>query len=225
MADHDHQAAERGAAVAWICAAVLYVGSEAVAASAFSPNYSYADNYISDLGVSVCGTIFDGRAICSPLHALMNADFAFQGVAFLGAAIAIARAVPTRTRYAFVAFAALNGVGNLLIGSFPENAPGRLGGTFNFHVLGALLAILFGNATALMSVWTFAGLRLARVHRAACIALPTIAALSFTMLLVSRGSGRTTLFPDGIWERISVYAIPAWELLSAFCLIGRARSR
>lgn len=215
--------ADRLAAVAWICIGVLYVGSEGVAASAFSPRYSYAENYISDLGVSVCGTIYDGRAICSPLHALMNAGFVFQGVMFLGAAFAIARAISASTRYVFVAFAALNCIGNLLIGFFPENTPGLLGGGFSCHVVGALLAILFGNGAALASAWTFAELRLARVHRLASIALPTLAAVAFTMLLLSRGSGATTLFPDGIWERISVYTITGWELLSGLCVIARTR--
>ena len=64
-----------------------------LAAVAFSPRYSYAHNYVSDLGVPVCGTIFDGRSVCSPLHALMNGDFVLQGVLFFAAALAAARLV------------------------------------------------------------------------------------------------------------------------------------
>ena len=208
------------ALVLWLCAGVLYPAVEGMAAHAFSPDYSYAHNFISDLGVSTCGTIYAGRTICSPLHALMNANFAFQGVAFLGAALAIARVIAAPSRVALVAFAAMNCLGNILISLFPEDMPGPIAGGLNCHVAGALLAILFGNATALMSSWTFAELRLARVHRLFSIALPILAAIALVMFVVSRGS-TSVLFPDGVWERLSVYTITAWELLSAACLFAR----
>ncbi len=216
---------EQLAAFAWLGAALIYTGSEAAAAIAFSPRYSYADNYISDLGVTVCGTIFDNRAICSPLHGLINVGFSLQGLAFLVAALAISRGTSAypATSVLFVAFAALNAIGNVLLGVFPENAPGRLGDGASYHILGALLAIVCGNATVLTSAWAFAGLRLPGYHRVASVVLPVLAAVSFTMLLLARGSGGPLLVRDGIWERISVYTITTWELLSAFCVFGRAR--
>ena len=207
------------AAAIWLCAGIVYPGVEAIVALAFSPPYSYGHNYISDLGVPACGAVFAGRTICSPLHALMNANFALQGLGFVGAAFAVARTISTRTRYAFVAFAGLNGVGNMLIGLFPETAPGPVGGV-NYHILGALLAILFGNATILISAWTFAELRLARVHRIASIVLPIVAALAFAMLLAP-----ATAVPAGVWERLSVYTITVWELFSAICILARAQPR
>ena len=55
------------AAVVLLLNAVQWVVSEAVAAAAWtSPPYSYATNYISDLGVPECGTHYQGRTICSP---------------------------------------------------------------------------------------------------------------------------------------------------------------
>lgn len=56
--------AGRAAAACWIAAGVVYVVSEAVAAAAF-PGYSYATNYISDLGIPQVETS-GGRAIDSP---------------------------------------------------------------------------------------------------------------------------------------------------------------
>ncbi len=228
MADRDHlsgRAAQRTAASSWILAGIVYIATEAVAAFAFSPPYSYARNYISDLGVPVCGTIYDGRALCSPLHALVNVSFALQGLLFLGAALAMAQALSTSSRYAFVALAALNCAGNILIGLYPEAVPGQTGSGFGLHLVGAFLAIVFGNATALMSAWTFAELRLSRLHRVGSLTLPLLAAVAFAALLVSRRTGTAFLFPDGVWERISVYAITAWELLSGSCVIARLRSR
>lgn len=213
--------AARLAACAWLAAAASYLASEALAALAFSPRYSYARNFISDLGVPVCGAIFDGRSVCSPLHGLMNGDFVAQGVLFIVAAVAATRLVSTRARWALLACAVLNGIGIALVGLFPETAAAS-----GIHALGALLAIVFGNATALASAFAFRALGLPRLHRVASLALPLLAAVAFATLLAARG-GTTILVPDGIWERTSVYTITAWELLTAGCLLvwrGRRRT-
>ncbi len=41
----------RAAAIAWILGAAAYLAAEAASASAYRPSYSYADDFISDLGV------------------------------------------------------------------------------------------------------------------------------------------------------------------------------
>jgi hypothetical membrane protein len=213
-----HRPGARFAAGLWFSAGILYLATERLAASAFSPAYSYADNYISDLGVPVCGSVFAGVPICSPFHALMNVDFVVQGVLFLGAAIAVSRSLATPARFAFVGLAALNCAGNTLVGVFPETSPAQFAGA-RYHVIGAFLAIVCGNGTALLSAWAFSGLRLAGFHRYLSIALPLLAAGSLIML--ASGSETKTLLPDGVWERISVYTITIWELASAACLIAR----
>ena len=209
----------------WLAAALLYVGSELAAASVFSPRYSYAHNYISDLGVTICGTIYEGRAICSPLHGLMNGDFIAQGLLFPGAAVSMSQLIPTGTRLPFIALAALNGVGNVLLGSFPENMPGPFIGTLSCHILGALLAIVFGNGTVLMSASIFPRLKLSRLHRYASTLLPIAAAVSLAMLIGARSSATVNLLPDAVWERTSVYTITGWETLTALCLLVGTRHR
>ncbi len=221
---HDRTRKRLGAGF-WLAAALLYLGSELAAASVFSPHYNYARNYISDLGVTVCGTIYEGRAICSPFHGLMNGDFIVQGLLFPAAAITVSRSIPTATRLAFIAVAVLDGVGNVLLGSFPENMPGQFTGALSDHVLGALLAIVCGNGTALMSTSIFRNLGLPRIHRCASMLLPLTAAVSLAMLIGARRSGTMNVLPDAVWERTSVYAITGWEALTAFCLLGEARSR
>ncbi len=219
----DGRTTQRLAAGFWLAAAVLYLTSELAAAIAFTPRYSYAHNYISDLGVPVCGTVYDGRSICSPLHALMNAAFLVQGVLFISAALAISRSIPTVATVAFVAVSAVNGIGNFLLASFSENAPGHFSAALSFHVLGALLAIVFGNAAALMSASIFRHLGLPRFHRLASIGLPLAAALSFTVLIMARESRADIMVAAAVWERISVYTITAWEMLTAACLMVRTR--
>src|SRR4051794_14748904 len=53
---------------------VQYFLVQVVVASAWKSSYSWRLNAISDLGATSCGQ-FDGRYMCSPLHALMNTSF------------------------------------------------------------------------------------------------------------------------------------------------------
>ena len=114
------------AAVAWLSAGIAYLILEAVAAAAFRPHYSYARNLISDLGIPSDN---------SPLAWLMNTAFCVQGTLFLVGAVL---AAPRRL---FLALAATNAVGNVLIAVFHS-------GTAT-HALGATLAIVGGNAAIL----------------------------------------------------------------------------
>ena len=75
------------AAVAWTSAGLAYLTLEAVAAAAFRPHYSYARNFISDLGIP---------SDDSPLAWLMNTAFCVQGSLFLVGAILTVRAVAPR---------------------------------------------------------------------------------------------------------------------------------
>ncbi|MBE7220847.1 MAG: DUF998 domain-containing protein, partial [Caulobacteraceae bacterium] len=140
--------------------------------------------------------MFEGRAICSPLHGLVNADFVAQGLLFALAGCAASRALAHPARHALAAAALVNGVGIALVGLVPENAA-----TPAVHALGATLAIVAGNATALVSAFAFRELGLPRVHRLASLALPGLAAAALAMLVVARSRGAPALLPDGVWER------------------------
>ncbi|MFT2690553.1 DUF998 domain-containing protein [Clavibacter zhangzhiyongii] len=137
------------AGVAWIAAAVVYVGTEAVAASAF-PGYSYSANYISDLGVPEVAE-FQGRTIDSPLAAVMNAGFVLQGVLYLVAAAIATRALRTGPRRAFLALAALHAVGIIVVGLIHGSAASDASGIGWLHVVGAGLAIISGNVASIVA--------------------------------------------------------------------------
>lgn len=162
--------------------------------------------------------MFEGRTICSPLHGLVNADFVAQGLLFALAGLAAARALAHPARRALAAAALVNGVGIALVGLFPESTA-----TPAVHALGATMAIVAGNAAALVSVFAFRELGLPRLHRPASLALPLVAAGALAMLVAARARGAPVGLPDGVWERASVYTITAWELLTAVCLPLRRR--
>ncbi|KUI23049.1 hypothetical protein AU195_17380 [Mycobacterium sp. IS-1496] len=182
----------RAAATAWILGATAYLTAEAVTASAYRPSYSYAHDYISDLGVP-------GQ----PLAALMNAGFAVQGVLFLLGAV-LAGGSRHRT---LTACAAANAVGNILVGTVPAG-----GGAL--HLVGATLAIVGGNAAALAGASLFTGL----AYRLTSCVLGGVGLLSLTVLAVHAWTGVEVL-PAPVWERASVYPILTWQVCAALAML------
>ena len=193
------------AAVAWTSAGLAYLTLEAVAAAAFQPHYSYARNLISDLGIP---------SDDSPLAWLMNTAFGVQGTLFLVGAILTARAVAPRKARAFVTLAAANAVGNLLIAAFHSGPAARAEETAWVHAIGAVLAIVGGNAAILAGSRIVSGW-----HRKVSAALGAFGLLSFVLFVIElKGS---SALPLGVWERCSVYSITAWQLLTAAWLLSR----
>jgi hypothetical membrane protein len=208
------------AGVAWIAAAAVYVATEAVAASAF-PGYSYAANYISDLGIPEVGE-HQGRAIDSPLAAVMNAGFVLQGVLYLLAAAIATRALRDGPRRAFLALAALHAVGIIVVGLVHGSAASDASGIGWLHVAGAGLAIVSGNVASIVAGLGSRRLGAPRAFRVASAALGVVGLIALALLQTLGGS---TI--DGIWERGSVYAVTAWELTTGATVlvaVHRARS-
>lgn len=204
----------------WTVAGAGWLVGEAVSASAF-PGYSYATNYISDLGVPDVGT-FQGRSIDSPLHVLMNTTFIGQGVLFGIAAVLAAvvfRAASRRARVATAVLAVVHLVGMVLVGSFHGSQTSTDGGTIVFHVLGAAAAITTGNLVAITAGIGSGALRAPAVYRIASVVLGIVGIVSLVMLVVDSSSTVIEVLPDGVWERASVYTIVAWELLTGIALL------
>ena len=193
------------AAVAWLSAGLAYLTLEAVAAAAFRPHYSYAHNFISDLGIP------SGD---SPLAWLMNTAFSVQGTLFLVGAILTVRAVAPRKAGLFVTLAAANAVGNLLIAAVHSGPASHANGTAWVHAIGAVLAIAGGNAAILAGSRIVSGW-----HRTVSVALGAFGLLSFALFVIElKGSGS---LPLGVLERCSVYSITAWQLFTGAWLLSR----
>jgi hypothetical membrane protein len=106
------------AALILISAALEYVVTEAITAAAWkTPVYSYASNWISDLGATDCST-FQGREVCSTLHDVMNTGFIVQGVLFLIASILLLQLFSGASRYVSLVLALIYSIGFILVGSF-----------------------------------------------------------------------------------------------------------
>ena len=209
------------AAVLWALGSTWYLLSEAVAASAI-PNYSYARDYISDLG-AVRENPLDGRSVDSPLAEVMNLGFLHQGLFYLLGAVFVVRALPAgRGRSAFLTLAAVHAAGNVLVATFHSGRQAVGGGTDALHPIGAVMAILGGNLA------TIAAARLLRHHTAARVAGFTLGGIGTASLLalgLNAALGTSLLFEDGTWERSSVYAITAWQLVAATAVCTTKCSR
>lgn len=177
----------------WIVGVLGYLVLEAVAADAYRPAYSYAHNYISDLGRH------------GPRAPLMHAAFCLQGSMFLlGALVAVG--VPVRRRVSlFLGLVAANAVGNILVGTV-HSGP--------VHLVGAALALAGGNA-AILAGSTLLVPQL-RWYRIGSTVVAVLGFLSLALLVANIG-----LLPVGAWERGSAYSIFLWQLLTAAVLLSR----
>lgn len=206
--------ARAGAAGASLLGAgLVYLVTEGVSAAAWArPKYSYAFNWISDLGAPIRGA-FAGRQINSPLHELMNLGFTASGWLFLAGALLLAAHAQRVGRRAYLACAAVHALGMVLIAVVPETTARPLG---NLHRLGALLAIGGGN------LGLVAGSVLVPPRRlGAVLGFVGLASLAF---LVLAGAALPTFLGTlgaGIVERASVYPITAWEIIAGAALLAQ----
>jgi hypothetical membrane protein len=189
-----------GAAL-WVMAAVGYLILEAVAAAGYQPAYSYAQNYVSDLGVS------GGRAY------LMRAAFFLQGSLFLLGALLIVRIPDSRRGRLFLGLVAANAVGNIVVGTVHSG---------KVHVGGAALAIVGGNAAILVGSALIDMEIGNRWYRGISQSIAALGLLSLIMLLINSVTHSAKLLPDGTWERGSIYSITFWQLLTATWMLGRS---
>jgi hypothetical membrane protein len=144
----------------------------------------------------------------------MNTAFCLQGTLFLVGAVLAVRAVGTRKAGLFVILAAANAVGNLLIAAFHSGPASHANGTAGVHALGAVLAIVGGNAAILAGSRIVSGW-----HRKVSVALGAYGLLSFVLFIVELRA--SSALPLGILERCSVYSITVWQLFTAAWLLSR----
>ena len=211
------------AACLWGGAGIIWLVLEAITASAF-PGYSYAHNYISDLGVPDVA-VFEGRSIDSPLSAVMNFAFIAQGLLLVGGVVFALRAARTATgrmRKWILAVAIVHAVGMLLVGIFHGSQANLENGLLLLHGLGAALAIITGNLTTIMVGFTSHRIGARPWYRGTSIVLGNVGLICLVMLLIASTTSIATL-PEAVWERGSVYSIIGWELVTAISLLASTR--
>jgi hypothetical membrane protein len=203
------------AAIVLIANTVQWVVAEAVTAAAWTdPPYSYAANYISDLGVPDCGTEFQSRVICSPLHSLMNGSFIAEGVLFAIAMVLLAGLLRGRTRKIVIALGLLHGAGMVLVGLFHGSADGPSAGLI-LHVAGAGVGILCANTLAIMA-GSLRQLALPTAYRRFSVAVGVLGLISEALVSASPGTA-------GAFERGGVYSWLLWGLVTGVLVVRKSR--
>jgi hypothetical membrane protein len=201
------------AGLALVSSGLGFLLAETLTAAAWQhPPYDYVRYFISDLGSPECGP-FQGREICSPRHALMNTAFVAQGALFAFGGAVLALRFGGRTRRALLALAAAQGAGVVLVGLFHSSPAAEADGTALLHGAGAVLAILGGNAAAVVAgrAWRKGGLRR---RGTASLVLGGLGLAGAGVLF-----GTWSLLPPGIPERVAVYPFQAWQVLAGALLL------
>ena len=180
-----------------------YFLAQVVVGWVFRPDYSFAQNTISDLGNTACG-IYGKSQVCSPRYVVMDASFAVLGIAMMVGSVLIYREFTNSAfrervagRFGFF-FLAVAGLGAILVGGFPENTNGHM------HIAGASLAIVGGDVVMLVLGFALIsipeGLRHFMLY-AASVSL--VAALAFRFHhyfgLGPGGMERIAQYPESVW--------------------------
>lgn len=209
----------RIAALLFLSAGILWILIELIVASAFRPSYSYANNFISDLGVPIPGA-FDGRPIDSPLAWLANLGFIAQGVLFLLGSIAILRGTNSGiARWIFLSLAGIYAIGFVLIATFHGSSQAQEAGLIRFHFLGGSLAALAGNFALIFAGIAGKHIGVSRSQRLVSIGLGVVGLFCAIMLSIDQGHTPINLLPPGIWERGIAYSTILWEILLGTTLL------
>ena len=205
-------------------AGIQYAVLEYVAAAAWhNPPYSYAVNFISDLGNPVPGDVFDGRVIDSPLHLVMDTAFIAQGVLFIAASVLLLGGVKAgRLGRVLLGLAIAHGVGVILVGLFHESSAALHNGVIVVHSIGAAAAIIAGNLIPIVIGARGGQWGAPRWLRTASTTLGIIGLAAFVLLQADR-----PLYDSdgGVPERIAVYTILAFEVMLGLILLARPPRR
>ncbi|MEO6716228.1 MAG: DUF998 domain-containing protein [Novosphingobium sp.] len=204
----------------WLLAGICYLAAEAIAAAAF-PGYSYARNYISDLGVPFDGFI-NGREIHSPMAPVINfGGFILDGLLSAAATVAAIAAIGVKRSSGtlFAGFALVHSTGSILVGTFHSGAHEAARGLAQFHVIGAAMAIIGGNCASIAAASLSRQFGAPPGYRMASRWLGICGLLGLALLEAGRASG-LAIAPDGVLERGSVYAITLWKILTGLTIVA-----
>lgn len=194
---------------------LLYLLAEKVSSLAWrTPPYFFSKNYISDLGIAQCGLLPDGRAVCSPLHAVMNSGFAAEGLLFFLACLLLRSIFTGVGRNLFLLTGLLHGIGGVVIALFQS---GTEASGFTVHQSGAIMAIGGGNLCLITVGWLTRNRRGARDYSLFSVILGGVGLLSLFLIPLD-------LVSVGIIERASVYPITFWQIFTGVMLLTKCRA-
>jgi hypothetical membrane protein len=194
---------------------IEYVITEAVTAFAWkNPAYSYVYNYISDLGVSGPPIRFSGRLIYSPWFRLMNSGFIVEGALTVLAACLLTPLLKNKKWRRIIPLLAITHALGITLVGIVHGSPTSLQEKISaLHVIGAFLAIVFGNITNIcmgIASWHSGAPKWYAIYS---INLGILGLLSLVALATIKS------IPPGITERCSVYTITVWDVSTGLLLL------
>lgn len=204
-------------AIFWILC-LQYFAGEAISIMGWRGPYSLRENYISDLGaVGSCGegAGVNGHtgALCSPLHAVMNASFVLQGLLIVAGTLCVRTMFPAGKLWTTGLFlTGVSGLGVFVVGLAPEDTRPII------HYLGAVENLFCTNAA--MSLTGAAMLDWRRetwLMGALTLAAGLVGLCGFVLLAVHVYLGLGV----GSIERITAYPFPLWLAAMGVVLLQR----
>lgn len=193
------------AAAAFLVGGCTYLAAEAVSARGWADRpYSYARNNISDLGIPDL----------SPLHAVMNTGFVVDGALFALAGLGLSVLFEGRARRLVAGTSLVHGVGSIVVGL----AHASVNGASTPHAVGAGMAIVGGNLVLLTAARYGGRVGAPRWYTSASAVAGVAGLAGFALFLADTG-----ILGGGAFERISVYTIIGWEIVTGAALLARAR--
>ncbi|WP_433797039.1 DUF998 domain-containing protein [Actinoplanes sp. CA-252034] len=193
----------------WVVAAPLFVVANVVVGAGWAePGFDWAFHNVSDLGNVGCGVwdVSRPRYVCSPGHDVMNAAFVVTAV-LLVVGLFLVRRLGAVGRGAWWLMAS-GAVGLGLAGLFPADVDE------NWHVFGAVLVFVAGNAGLVLAGWGVGGWRGWVTSVSGVVAL--VAAVLF-LRQVGLGVG------VGAVERLAVFPLSVWACAAGVDVLVRGR--
>ncbi|QIX01073.1 hypothetical protein AMS68_006590 [Peltaster fructicola] len=215
--------------VAYILAFTIWFALEGRTALSYFPRYSFQANMISDLGVPYMHFGGTQRLDYSPIAWLMNTNFFVSACLYAFPQWLLLFATEgekpvdrnLRTGRAILSLVFL--VGLIMVGAVPGGPEEKKNGRIVEHQIGATLSILGGNLCSIVAGASPDQLKPVvtdLAYRIGCIFLGVLGIVSVIALI--------TVTPEsqaGTVERLAVYTIFAWELLTGVSLLVAVNSK
>lgn len=203
----------RAGAIAWIAAVGQFIVVMLVVQVAWKGPYSWADNYISDLGNVQCGE-WDGRSVCSPLHGLMNMSLTLGGALIIVGVLLTDAAWPRTTLARTIrSLLVATGGGWMVAGLSPADVNEDL------HLLGGAFVIFAGGNLALLLTAFLRSSKPINNTRRYAGALGGVGLIGIVLHLGGNDLGLGL----GGTERMTAYALPIWLLIAGTHLLRASR--
>lgn len=203
-------------AILWLfCLQLLPV--EWHVAGGYTPHYSFAYGYMSELGSSLCNQRL--QLTCSPRHLEINISMALEGILLVLGAIMVRRTFNARPGFtAATTLMVLSGLGIFWAGAAPVDIADKLNlvASNTYLIAGGLAILTYG-----ISMFLNPAQRM----------LPAVASVLFGLPLLCAGimtaAGSGNMFeasgaPQGIVYRLAAYGIPLWAVaMGIVVLVGK----